>query len=93
MSTVEHEDPFEGVLWMGWARYGRQLGAKWHRVIQHRAADGETVVEPLCGGIRMRPTTVIMDYRWSPSPDQCLKCWPPGLPHPGILSDLPRRER
>lgn len=88
----EPEDPFDGQDWSGWARYGRGPGAKWHRVREERIA-GDLVKFPLCGGRTdpMPTTTVVMDYRWDPpSPDRCEECWPPGMQHPGIASDLPR---
>ena len=92
-------DPFEDVHWAGWARYGRGPGCKWHRVhVAAENAPGETTrgYLPLCGTgtEQMPPRTVIMDYRWDPGQlDRCYECWPEGVPHPGIISDLPPEKR
>lgn len=68
-------DPFDGVSWTGWARYGRQLGAVWHRVIAY-SKDGERTVEPLCGQMPMSSSTVIMEPTFDPGVDVCPTCAP-----------------
>lgn len=63
----------EGVPWTGWARHGRAVGKKWHRVIVSQV-DGATIVEPICGAMRMHPDTVVMDPDFDPRPLVCPAC-------------------
>jgi hypothetical protein len=98
-ALFDFPDPFEDVQWAGWARFGRGQGCKYHRVrLAHEPAPGETQrgYVPLCGCRQdpMPPRVELLDYRWDPGRlDRCFDCWPEGVPHPGIISDLPPDKR